>query len=487
MTQKQTRKILRIGIIQNGKIIEERLLRKREAVTVGESHKNTFVVPATGLPSRFPLFELKGNKYFLTIAEWMDGRLSLGTGVADLQSLKQQGLAKKVGQVDYTAPNKANSAKKKVSVYQVPLGEKSRGKLTFGDITLLFQFVTPPPIPVKPQLPSIIQGGWVKGIDWVYSSILLLSFVGHLAFIYWCEKTGPLAETTLDQIPDRFAKLLTPIPRVTPPPPRRNEDGKKKGDKKKGKKKKGKKKKSKKRKAPRSRRQAPPSRRRARKSAAEVARDRADRRRKIQEKLARSGILALLGSKSNGGGSVRNVLAGGGHIEKDLDRALKNVKGVAIASGSKWRRGSRRGGGSRRALSTGSKLAGPSKGAGGTGGVKVRKRKRIRIKSRIAFEAMETEGTLNKSKLRRLIARKRRTVQYCYEKELKRQPGLSGKITVRIVIALSGRVSRVSILSNSLNRAVGSCMKRKIKRWRFPKPEGDAATVELPFLFSSSG
>lgn len=94
---KQVKKILRIGIIQSGKIIEERLLRKPEPVTVGESHRNTFVIPATGLPLRFPLFELRGDRYFLTIAEWMDGRLSLGSGVADLQGLKNQGVAKKVG------------------------------------------------------------------------------------------------------------------------------------------------------------------------------------------------------------------------------------------------------------------------------------------------------------------------------------------------------------------------------------------------------
>ena len=33
--------------IQNGKIVEERLVRKRENVTIGQSTKNTFVVPAS--------------------------------------------------------------------------------------------------------------------------------------------------------------------------------------------------------------------------------------------------------------------------------------------------------------------------------------------------------------------------------------------------------------------------------------------------------
>ena len=33
-------KILRIGIIQGGRIVEERLVRKRENITIGQSAKN---------------------------------------------------------------------------------------------------------------------------------------------------------------------------------------------------------------------------------------------------------------------------------------------------------------------------------------------------------------------------------------------------------------------------------------------------------------
>ena len=37
-------KVLRIGLIQGGKIVEERVIRKRETVTVGSSEKNHFVI-----------------------------------------------------------------------------------------------------------------------------------------------------------------------------------------------------------------------------------------------------------------------------------------------------------------------------------------------------------------------------------------------------------------------------------------------------------
>ena len=47
-------KVLRIGIIRDGKIAEERLIKASQTVTVGESAKNTFVFPKTRIPDAFP-------------------------------------------------------------------------------------------------------------------------------------------------------------------------------------------------------------------------------------------------------------------------------------------------------------------------------------------------------------------------------------------------------------------------------------------------
>ncbi|MCB9637574.1 MAG: energy transducer TonB [Myxococcales bacterium] len=477
MTQNQTRKILRIGIIQGGKIIEERLLRKREPVTVGDSNRNTFVIPGTSLPSRFPLFELKGDTYYLTIADWMTGRLSLGTGVADLQALKQEGVAKQVGQVDYEKPDQ-NGQKKKVPVFQVSLSEKSRGKLTFGDTTLLFQFVTPPPLPAKPQLPALVQGGWIKGIDWVYSTILVVSGLAHLGFIAYL-RTYPIdQEIALGQISDRFAKYIAPIkPPPVPVKPNKTDEGKsaKKGDKSK-KKSKG----PKKRPAP-SRRKAPARRL----SDSEKAARAAARRRNIEEKLARVSVLGLLGAKNGEGSPIKDVLAGGGEMEKDLDKALKNAQGVAIDNGSGVRRGSRGGGGKRGSLDVAGSLRGPSGGAGVAGGGTGRRG--ASIKAKLKIENFEPEGgTLDQAALRRKIRIYQRGIRYCYERQLKNNPDLQGKLSLRITIALNGRVSSVEIEENGLNSAVGSCVKNAAKRWSFPKPKDDAVTIVLPLVFSPS-
>ena len=51
-------RILRIGVLLGGKIVEERLIRERTSVTIGQSMKNTFSIPVEGLPLEFTLFAL---------------------------------------------------------------------------------------------------------------------------------------------------------------------------------------------------------------------------------------------------------------------------------------------------------------------------------------------------------------------------------------------------------------------------------------------
>jgi hypothetical protein len=44
MATQEPQKILRLGVIQGGNIVEEKLLRVPETVTVGQGAKNTFIV-----------------------------------------------------------------------------------------------------------------------------------------------------------------------------------------------------------------------------------------------------------------------------------------------------------------------------------------------------------------------------------------------------------------------------------------------------------
>src|ERR1041385_7306656 len=58
-------RILRIGVLLGGKIVEERLIREGTPVSIGQSMKNTFSVPIEGLPLEFTLFALDQGRYSL--------------------------------------------------------------------------------------------------------------------------------------------------------------------------------------------------------------------------------------------------------------------------------------------------------------------------------------------------------------------------------------------------------------------------------------
>ena len=141
-------KVLRIGVIQGGKIIEERIIRRRETITIGPSEKNTFVIPAQDLPSsRFDIFETRGDHYTLNFSAAMNGRISTDGQVVELADLRSSGRARKKGKL-----------------FQITLNDKARGKVLIGDSTILFQFVAPPPIQPRPQLPSSVRGSMLAGM-----------------------------------------------------------------------------------------------------------------------------------------------------------------------------------------------------------------------------------------------------------------------------------------------------------------------------------
>src|SRR3954453_16771206 len=81
MPQATGPKVLRIGLVQGGKVIEERVIKQRTHVTIGPSEKSLFVIPSKNLPAQFRVFELPGNEYVLNFLDGMTGRIALKTGI----------------------------------------------------------------------------------------------------------------------------------------------------------------------------------------------------------------------------------------------------------------------------------------------------------------------------------------------------------------------------------------------------------------------
>jgi len=84
-----------------------------------------------------------------------------------------------------------------------------------------------------------------------------------------------------------------------------------------------------------------------------------------------------------------------------------------------------------------------------------------------------------------VVTSHRASIKMSYDKYLKRDPNLKGKITLRITISASGAVSSVIIVVNTTgNKEFADEVVRKVKMWQFePVTDGDV-TVSYPFVFT---
>ena len=76
-------------------------------------------------------------------------------------------------------------------------------------------------------------------------------------------------------------------------------------------------------------------------------------------------------------------------------------------------------------------------------------------------------------------------IQYCYGNELKRRPGLSGKLVVALSVTASGEVLEATIVQDTVGSgALSACALSQIRGWKFPPiPEG-TTTFQAPFIFT---
>jgi hypothetical protein len=456
-------KILRIGIIQGGRIVEERLVRERVSVTVGQSAKNMFVVPSEALPRTFVMFEVTPQGYALNYTPQMDGRISLGDAVVPLAQLHGRSQPRPGGHL------------------QLLLSDKSRGKVIAGDMTLLFQFVTPPPRQPRPQLPPSVRGSFGTQIDGVMATILGISTAIHAAFFLYLI-FGVEIPKNID-IEEEFRQYQKVFAVKVKPPEMKKANtgaGEKKADESAGQKVA---KKASGKPAGKALSAEERAKRAAAAAAARVARARGE--------AAKVGILAVLTAKggTGGGHAFGDALAGGG-AQSDLDRAMKNVGGVTTAGsgrgGGLASAGGGGGGGGRITNISDIARAGTGKVSGGGGGTGVVKERKIKI-SGGRVEDVST-GDLDISGANATLKRGYPAIKACYDRGLKRNPKLGGKLSVRITVTGAGRVGGVSVQDNTLgDPEVVACMTATIRGWRFPQAQGGkSAAVEPTWVFKTA-
>ncbi|MGM0557305.1 MAG: AgmX/PglI C-terminal domain-containing protein [Myxococcota bacterium] len=470
MSSKPSQKILRIGVIQNGKIVEEKLVRQSKTVRIGSDfgRKNELVVPASGLPKSFKLFEFKDGKYSLRFKSDWTGRVSLGDRVGTLSELVSKGQAKRQGDEAV-----------------IQLSPVSRGKVKFGEVTILFQFVTPPPPKPKPVLPASMRGGWVKGVEPILIMMIALSAIIQISAVVWLENTDfPELEQDEMMVEDRFVRIMDRQEDEEKPEPDEPEQTDGEGEATDSEDKTAEKEPEKKPEPEK------PDKPKKEMTAEERAAAEAEKRRRMTENVRNKTIVGQLGALSDGSDGIANQFEDGAGTTS-MDQAFDGAEGVdANAAGEK----DGISGGAADADGTGAS-AGIGDLEGGKGAKKAEtaeastgQKEEKTVKANIRGEEQKSVGmgTLDAGSISSVIRRRQSAIQNCYERVLKTNPEAGGKLVLRFTIGTRGRVTSTKVLSDISGGSVGGCASRAVKRWRFPRPKGGEVTVSKTFVLEAS-
>ncbi len=454
MAQHTDRKILRIGLIKNGRVVKEHLLHKHRNITVGTSDRCTFQLSIEGLPPIYPLIKVKNKRYHLQFTTKMEGRLTISgqeqsNQTLDLRTIADQGISKLEGKLQV-----------------LELNEMMRGKLVIGEFNLLFQFITPPPPRVRPELPAAYKRSLWKAIDWPFANVLLCSFILQSSSLsFMLTRDYPPRVIDIAEVVSRFTEIINKIEEPPPPPP---ED------------------------LPKDDKQKPVEKESEPQEDAEpVEPPKPDtpeniqkRKRILTEKVTNSTALKYLVS---GGGGDTNIVGelSGEAARTSIAEAFDGV-GLAVAGADVKRVKGPIGDTSGQTMGIDDKKLQGKGRKNVRSGRKREKKIKGRIKVSRPSEAIGT-GTLSTSKIQRIVQRRKRALQGCYESQLKKDNTLKGKIKIRFTIEPSGRVSSSKAIQNTMGSpAVAKCIAKQIKRWRFPKPAGGSVTIAYPFVFTPS-
>ncbi len=431
-------KVLRIGLVQSGRVIEERVIKQRTHVTIGPSEKSMFVVPTPNIPPQFKLFELIGSDYYLNFLDGMSGRVALATGISDLGALRGQ--AKRVGQA-----------------YQVRLTEDARGKVVIGETTFLFQFVAPPPPQPRPQLPLSVKGGVASQIDWTLTIIAAFSFMFHFGFIgamYSDWLDPPVRDDGVAGLLDLTKNLPAP-----PPPPEDKPDTTTTST------------------ATATATAGPKSTAPATNTGPKGAISDSKAASLTQEAQSmQMQMLAAFGGTS----AVAGALNRSDVPVTDLSNAAQSGAGVTSA------------GGDLKLAGTGGALAQPGRGGGGLqnlgvsgggGGGQAGPGRDVKGPTGDA-----QTGALNMSapvaNAERTIAQLRPSFKSCYQKGLANDPSMAGKLIIQIDVAPNGDVANVTKTGGSgLSPEVEQCIMNKVRAKSFDAPGGGGSKLSVPVTF----
>lgn len=431
-------RVLRIGVVRGGQVIEERVITDRASVTAGPGENSTFVLPSRLLGKGHAIFQRSGEDYVLLFRDGMSGRIALHTGVSDLDQIKGQ------------------TPREKDGWYRLALSEDTRGKVEIDGTTLLFQFVLPPPTTPRPHLPASVLRG-ASSTDWRTTIIAAFAFLAHFMAV------GAMYSDWLDPPIDddlTLAGLVETLAQLPPPPPpeekttvTEEKDAEKK-----------------------------PSKEVAKVVPKQVSRSSQPAGKLSGEKAAQLGRelsqikMLAFASLSELGDATSAMMRSGdlptGFLDQDAaaDRGTGFGNGLGLSGGGGLVTPGAAGG--LRSLADTSAGAQGSAVTKSTSGPKVSVKVSSRVKAGSVSDTAQIVGSMSPGFKR------------CYRRGVEQAPDQAGAVTLTLRIGPGGEVSSVSASSSgNLSSAVVECVKGVARGGQFAPPDGGSAVIDIPLSF----
>jgi len=442
-------KVLRIASITDDLVCDELHQTAPDSVTAGRGLASKLLVFGTQMPDRHVLFEYDGKdgSYTLVLPPSAGGVLSLrgrGTKIAELWRKQAR------------RDPKASAS----GVLRLRLDPTAKGKLVLGDTALLFQFAPPAPPPRKDPFPQEFKARAFSGLTRFDLATLLSGLMILGPYFVWAANK-PIDPTIEHEIDDRFLKVMgmPPNKKDKEPEPEEKDDEEK---------------------------------------LLAVEEEEKPKEIEIVDKVvspSKSFSKEAI-AKARGVGVARVLGTYGGPGEGtvfDVIQSTENNLGELFAAGM-----------TRVVDADGNEVSGFVPGgegisalgaAVGTKGFDVsaagpevagidKKERKISLKS----GAADIDGDADKKAVQATIRNRMGALQSCYEKALRADAGLTGKLTYTITISVMGSVTHVQVGEDSLqDEGVKTCTVAKIKGWRFPTTPGAEASSDVTFSVVFSG
>ncbi len=431
---------LLVRIEQNG-AVSKKTLTLKENLTFGQHQKNDIVLDGADFPKKATLVSGRSNSFDLLFGRGMKGEVIAQESRLSLQDMVFHGVLPKHG-----------------NAFRYPITTGKKGAVILGNAKVIFQCVLREPEP-------IVKDSFV-GYSWRYVTLsrlkrdmsfkIIFATVAIFHFVLLRYLSGlPVdlnPKTAANLVPERLARIIVKAPDISrnadirPVAPTAGED-EAEGD-----------------------------------SEESPEQSGEPKPRKVENQ----GLLGLLtgSGQSNQSNNLADFLLDKGLVQ-ELDAAIKSAD-LTVGNG----RENTTSDGIDDLLAN-SDLGGIDdllSGIDDVGGTGLGKKGRIKVDQVSGMRgSQEALGSRTEQSVRDVMLGNQGRLTYIYNKHLKRDPNLSGKMVVEVVIAASGQ-AEVLLISSSMNN---SDFEREILdfigRWEYDAIESGSVTVTYPLFFNKVG